>query len=310
MRITIRQPLKPFSLQPGFRCLIPLTTWEAHIFPTKALLSDLSSNQKEEIPLPFGGKLDGFRVTVDLEKGRIEVVSKRTKPFYLTAESFSEINAMPLSQSKKRLSLGIHKKQDADLILRRGDMAELFPFWLRIADLIPEVSLPAEPVGTMHLLSPKSLPELALAGFEGFFCPRLSDPMHLGLVESEMVPNGASPIGLLHEGARLIESLFFVQNGDSIHILPQLPKEFHAGRFVHLETREGDRFDLEWSKKELKKVVLRPAVERDISLCLQSKLKSFRVRTDLRARGHRVQSKKPFFIKPGQVLYCDRFSHS
>jgi hypothetical protein len=280
------------------------------VFPTKALLRDLTSNQKGEIPLPFAGRVEGFRVTVDLEKGRIEVGAKGRKSFYLNGESLPNMNAVPLSQSKKRLSLGVHKKQDADLILRRRDMAELFPFWLRLADLIPESSLPEKPVGTMHLLSPKSLPELSLAGFDGFFSPRLSDPRHLGLVKEEVVPKAASPIGLLHEGARLIESLFFVQNGDSIHILPQLPKEFHAGRFVHLETREGDLFNLEWSKKELKKVIFCPAVEREIFFRLKSKLKSFRLRTDLRARGHRIETKKSLCIKPGQILYCDRFSHS
>lgn len=310
MRIVIRQSLKPYSLQPGFRCLIPLTSWEAQVFPSKAILCDLKSKKQVEISLPFGGKLEGFRTVLNLERGRIEVESSGEKPFFLTAESHSSIKKIKVLPSKNRLSLGIHKKQDVDLMTRRMSMAEIFPIWIKLSEWIPEFPLPSKPIGTMHLLNPGSLCELYQAGFERFFCPRFLDSKYLGFVKEEVIPKKICPIGLIHKGAFLIKSLFFFQEKDVLHFLPNLPKEFHAGRFVCLETKEGDQFDIEWSKKTLKKLIFRPCLEREVVFNLQNKLKTFRIRTNLRARGEMVNNRKPLSVKPGQVLYCDRFSRS
>ena len=310
MRIAIRKSLHPFSLQPGFRCIIPLTTWEVQVFPTKAFLCDLVSGNKAEIVLPFGGNFDGFKVTLDLERGRVEVGAKGRKPKFITAEAHPDMQKSSLAPSKKQLSLGIHKKQDWDLMSRRSDMAEVFPLWIKLADWVPEVDLPRKKTGTMHLLNSCTLRELFLAGFEGLLCPRFSDPRHLGFIERESGHSKACPIGLIHAGARLIEAFFFSEEGSVLHLLPQLPVAFHSGRFIHLETSHGDRIDIEWSKKSLKKVVLHPAKERQIFFGLQSKLRSFRVRTDLRKRGGLYKRGAPLHIKPGQTLFCDRFTHS
>lgn len=309
MRIVIKQKLRPFSHRFGVRCLIPYTTWEAQVFPAKAFLRDLCSDKKVEIDLPFGGAFEGFTVLQDLERGRIEVFSKKKKRVYLEPDSHPMLQSVPLEPSSRRLSLGVHKKQDWEGIAKRGDLAEIFPFWLRLAEVIPHHPLPKKSVGTMHLLDEGNFEHFFQAGFVGMLSPRLIDENYLGLLEEEKIPDTVSPIGLIHLGAKQIESLFFCQKGEQIHLLPALPPAFHAGRFVHLRTDAGDRIDIEWSKKTLKKVVIYPAKQRAVHMHLQKKLKTFRIRTDLRKRGvvHPVQ--EPLALEPHKVLYCDRFSH-
>lgn len=295
MRIQITTKFRPFSHRPGIRSLIPYTTWEAQIFPTKVFLRDLKSGETKELAIePTSRK---FTVMLDLEKGRLLVSGKE-----LSLESLEKHTLRP---TKKRLFMGVHKKQDFEMIQRRCDMAEIFPLWLKASQLIPEVVMPSKTVGTMQLLEEGKLRAFFQAGFQGMFCPRLKDENYLGLIPDFDPPKKLCPIGLLHEGARQIEALFFFAEKNTWHFLPNLPKEFHAGRFVHLETPEGDELDMEWSKKQLKKVIIRPNTTREIQLSLKKGLKTFRVRKSLRQRGE--SAKGTISLKAGQTLYLDRF---
>ncbi|NGX47592.1 MAG: hypothetical protein K1000chlam3_00971 [Chlamydiae bacterium] len=296
MRIQITQKFRLFSHRPGIRCLIPFTTWEAQIFPTKIFLTNLAESGEKELDIE--SSLKGFTVMQDLERGRITISGKELKiPSFL--------KKYPLAPSKKRLFMGIHKKQDFEMIQRRSDMAEIFPFWLRLAQLIPEVPLPKKMIGTMQLLKEGKLDLLFQAAFQGILCPRLKDENYLGLIPDVEVPKNLSPLGILHEGARQIEALFFQTEEDHLHFLPHLPKEFHAGRFIHLQTPDGDELDMEWSKKQLKKVLIRPAKTRTITLVLKRGLKTFRVRKSTRQKGERAAN--TLHLKAGQTLYLDRF---
>lgn len=307
MHIKIAAKLRPFSHRPGIRCLIPYSTWEAQIFPAKIFFHNLASGQREELSIPLSGPVKGFTVLQDLEKGRIEVFGKTKEGYFrnfLNADELSFIQRQELPESQKRLSLGFHKKQDWDLIQRRGEMGEIFPFWLRLAELIPEIPLPEEPIGTSQLLRQGHLALTFQAAFQGILCPRLQDENHLGLIPDIEVDPMISPLGLLHEGARQIEALFFKDEDDTLSFLPKLPKEFHAGRFINLKTRHGDLIDMEWSKKELKKVIIRPASTRSIRLKLQSQIHSFRVQ-----KNSSSQRDQALELQEGKTLYLDRFKH-
>lgn len=181
-------------------------------------------------------------------------------------------------------------------------MGEIFPFWIRLAQLIPEQPLPKEPIGTLKLLDQLDL--LFQAAFQGILVPRLSDENYLGLIPEEKIPSGISPLGILHEGARQIERLFFYEEDGVWHFLPKLPKEFHAGRFIYLTSAAGDRIDMEWSKKELKKVVIHPQSNRTIQLRLQSSLHRFRLQ-----KKQIMQRDQPIELQAGKTLFLDRFTH-
>jgi len=298
MRIQITNKFRPFSHKPGIRCLIPYTTWEAQVFPTKIFLRDLKCGKTKEIDIePLARK---FTVMLDLEKGKL-LLSGKELPL-----EFLEKHSLPSKGA--RLFMGCNKKQDFEMVQRRGDMTEIFPLWYRLSQLIPEVVLPSKAVGTMNLLEEGCLDLFFRAGFQGMFCPRFKDENYLGLIPDFDPPKNLCPIGLIHEGARQIEDLFFQVEKNAWHFLPNLPKEFHAGRFIRLETPEGDELDIEWSKKQLKKVIIRPKTTREIKLSLKKGLKTFRIRKSLRQRGESARG--AVSLSSGQTLYLDRFTRS
>jgi len=291
MRIKIATKLRPFSHQPGICCMVPYTTWEVRIFPTKLIFRDLASDKKEEISVAAPKR---FTVIDDLERGQIEIGK-----VFITADSYDFLKRADLPSSQKRLSLGCHKKQDWELIQRRCDMAEIFPFWIRLAQIIPEMALPMVPAA--ELLAQGKLDLTFQAAFEGILCPRLRDEKYLGIIPEIKVPTGASPLGIIHEGARQIERLFFYEEGETLYFLPNLPKEFHSGRFIRLTTEAGDLIDMEWSKKQLKKVVIQAASTRSLQLRLQSQIRRFRVQ---KVPHHRDQ---PIELEAGKTYHLDRF---
>lgn len=301
MRIKIAGKLRPFSHQPGICCLIPFSTWEAQIFPTKIFFRDLAKGATKEVEIPKQGPIKGFTVLQDLERGRVEVAG-RAKDGYFRYFLDTYVEKVELHDSLKRLSLGYHKKQDWELIQRRAEMGEIFPYWIRLAQLIPEVPLPKVPLGTMKLLDQLDL--LFQAGFQGILVPCFADENYLGLIPDEKIPAGISPLGLLHEGARRIERLFFYEEDSTWYFLPKLPKEFHSGRFIHLTSAAGDRIDIEWSKKELKKVVIFPQSNRTIHLKLQSSLHHYRLQKKVK-----MQRDQPLELQVDKPLFLDRFTH-
>ena len=318
MRIDIALKLRPFSHNSGTICLIPYSTWQVQVFVSRLYFTNLAGLEKKGLDLPIEGPVKGFTVMQDLQKGSIEVFGRGPHEYFhytLTAGQLSfkqgETIALPFIKKveipplEKKVSFGVHKKQDWEQIRKRSDCAEFFPFWVRLAQLIPFQSLPKEPLGTMLLLKEGRLDLFFEAGFCGLLSPRFQDEHYLGLVPD--VTTDFCPLGLLHEGARQIEALFFQEEGISWHFLPALPKELHAGRWTGLETKEGHQIDFEWSKKTLKKVIIHPLKDSAILLKLPSQLKTFRLRTQLRQKGKVLKCGESLAVREGQTIFLDRF---
>ena len=181
MRIEIKNKLRPFSHRPGTRCLIPLTTWEVQVFPTKVFFRNLASSlsvEKKELQLPVKGPVQGFTVLQDLEKARIEVFGRGQGGyfrFFITGQSLEfkagEVTLLefiekihPLARLEN-LFLGVSKKQDWDLVQRRMMADELFPFLLRLSQLTP-IEGKEHPVGVFALLQRKMEKEQIVAQFQ------------------------------------------------------------------------------------------------------------------------------------------------
>jgi hypothetical protein len=322
MQIKIAERLHPFSHQSGTFCLIPYTTWEVQVFPTRLYFRDLITKKEFEKHLPIKGPIHNFTIELDLEQGCVRVFGKTSEGYmeYAIAknrlkfkkghEELLPIEVHALADSKERLSLGMHRSQDWDAVKRRLDLREIFPVWLRLAALVPEGEAEAiPPIGTPALLlrckaaiergdKVQIVPlftQLFQAAFQGIFAPRLLDEHFLGIA-----PEGrpaCSPLILLHEGARLIRSLFI--QGEAI--LPLLPPEFHSGRYLMEEMA------LEWSKKTIKKIILKSKADRQVQLRLQRQIHSFRLRTSLRGKDKKIIENKPFCLMGGASVYLDRF---
>lgn len=321
MKITIAERLKPFSHVPGAACVIPWSSYKVQAFPALLIFENLLTFQKHEYRLGWKGPVLDFTLELDLEKGVVWVYGKtveghRRSCIEMTEQGIAIDKKLVVAGVKvsphplERLSLGMSKALDWELVSRRHEMAEILPIWFRLGQMVAHSK--TAKIGTAALLRDCEKMEVAstylrlfLAGFEGILCPRLSDTDHQGII-----PEGhfsESPLVLLTEGANYIRSLFFKETAENWGFLPCLSPEFHAGRFVNLETKAGDKIDFEWSKKLLQKVVIHPASEREILIHLPKPLKSCRLRASLKEKGTRHFLEKPLIISSRQVLFLDRF---
>ena len=327
MRIEIAERLRPFSHVPGATCIVPKSTCQVQVFPTRLVF-----NNELEFQIDLKGPMRGFTVELDLEKAHVRVFGQTPDGYvrYVIRREEGgiaihfdkkppQLLALPKEQGPviaplERLSLGMHKAQDVELIRRRRDLKEIFPLWHRLGRLIP--SVPSKKVGTLDLLEQARAQVLAGekdalalsflnlfdAGFSSLLTPRLRDEQFQGLIpDLPEIPAGSSPLTLLTEGAALIRALFLQESPHELTLLPCLLPEFHSGRLT------SNEISLEWSKKLLRCVILRPSVSREVRLVLQKPLESFRVRTSLRERGRTVARDEPLILTANQTLFLDRF---
>jgi hypothetical protein len=82
--------------------------------------------------------------------------------------------------------------------------------------------------------------------------------------------------------------LIKVKSETEVEILPCLLPELHAGRMCGFMCEEMGRFDLEWTKKKIRRLIFHSAKDQELQLHFQSGLKSFR----LRREGSKISSNK------------------
>ena len=325
MNITIAERLHPFSHQSGTPFILPRTTLVVRVFPTRLFISDLSGKiESFSLAFDFAGPLKEFTAELDLEHQELCVFGKTRKGFmryllsakedgvWLTMEKIPEektvctrsfpphevilskgekmLVCLPLKGAEElakgeRLSLGMHKSQDFDMVRRRGDFKEIFPHWLALGSLVRgEESDAPFPLltqcrATIENRQRESVLEafeaLFLAHFEGVLVPRSLDTDYQGIQEQTPPPQ-ANPTPLLTEGSRLIRSLFIQERENGVALLPCLPPEFHSGRMTGVKTADGHRWDFEWTKKSLRTVLLQPCGQGELSLILPKGIRSFR----------------------------------
>jgi glycosyl hydrolase family 95 len=342
MKIQIAERLKPFSHTPGASCLIPGTCFEIEAYPTR-----LRIGKKIELKFKLSGLVEEFTLQQDLEKNCVFIFGKAKEGFYrlriegsdsgfdlyaekvpykglhydgsahgtLKAKEKLHVSAevpFSISSSEERLSLGNHKDQDWDKVQRRADLKEMLPVLFSLGQKIPRI--PPQPLtGTARLLEmPKDRKEVAhalqallKAAFTKIFIPRLVDDQHHGLVPEE--PVQGNRFFLIQEGAKTVRGLFFEQNERRLKFLPFLPIPLDCGRMIGIKAKGIGEIDFEWSKKSLRRVIIRPSLSGDVILELQNELKSFRVRHSLKEKGRRQKKTEPLLLQAGKVCYLDLF---
>lgn len=328
MKITIAERLKPFSHTPGAACLIPGTTWEIEAFPALIRLG-----KKYEIFLHLQGPVKDFTLEQDLEKNFVSLFGKAKEGFYrlrcegkaggvevtiLNAPTGFLVNGKSLRAQERlffaddiefflpknweRLSLGVSKAQDWDLVLRRFDLREILPVLYGLSQKIPYLQ-PEPLTGTGRLLADGNLEAFCRAAFSKILIPRLSDDQHQGLAPSDS-PSSGNPCNLLQEAYRRIRNLFFVQEGNVLKLLPAC--DFPAGRMTQIQVSGIGEIDLEWASRTLRRAILRAAVSGEVAIAPKG-LHSFRVRTTSSQRGTRHPAGDPLQVESGKTYFLDRF---
>ncbi len=268
-----------------------------------------------------------FELGAVAQKTRPKDVLLLDMPFPQPININGEAKLQPLEPysppAAERLSLGNHKSQDWDMVCRRRDLTEVLPAWLRLNQLIPyEGSLAKSKKGTLALLSQceKSVQEkdkiqlvkvflnLLTAGFHGILVPSLNDERYQGFNLEKVLPGDAlTPLLLLRDGARSLRGLFIETAGDTLRILPALPPEFHCGRFVDVECAGLGQLDMEWSKKNIRRMIFRAALDGSIFFAFQNHVKTMRVRQGTKDRGRIQPAEASVQIEKGKEYFLDDF---
>lgn len=222
-----------------------------------------------------------------------------------------------------RLSLGNHKAQDWELVKRRLSLAEIFPCWHRLGQLVPPMPVDSLSEGTLSLLDTcqatfdQERPEhaeqkwmnLFLAGFNGLLAPQLEDTNYQGLTSlNPLFSTHISPLVLLSEGARLIRQLFVQQFKEKIHILPYLLPSLSSGRLLNVSLEGGGRLSLEWTKKTIRQLILYVEQEQHLTIKFRSHVRSYRLRQNLKDKGERKECSSSLSLKKNCYYFFDNFN--
>jgi hypothetical protein len=242
---------------------------------------------------------------LEVIEGQLVIKMERGEPPLVSA---LPINMVAGQGVKERLSLGAHKQLHWERVAARGQLSELLPVWMRLGQWMPAKRYPLpDLLKAVEQSIQDSKPEqidgqLRSAfriGFAGLMVPQQGDVHHWGTVSQVQ-----EPLALLSEGMHLIRRLFIEASDDRLAILPCLPPQLHAGRMCCAATPWGE-VDLEWSKKTIRRMVLRTERPVELTLRLQSQLKQFRMRTDLKDRGRTCLADETLTISG--TCWFDRF---
>lgn len=320
MKIKIAERLRPFSLIPGAACVIPGSSFVIEAFPTLLRIAG------REWKMPLTGPITGFTVQQDLEKNAVLIFGRAKEGYFrirveatgsgfqITSEKgplkSAHIDAEVLYLSKpifERLSLGSHKSQDWDQVQRRCDLKEILPVLFCLGQKIPLI--PPQPLtGTARLLEwpddrrglSSAIEAFFKAAFKNILVPRLRDDQHQGLAPEE--PIQGDPFFLLQEGAKKIRSLFFRQNERRLSFLPNLPIPFDSGRMLGIQAPGIGEIDFEWSKKILRRIILRATTSGEVLFELQNEIKTFRA-----GKKKKLKRDEPLLLEIGKTYHLDRF---
>jgi hypothetical protein len=347
MHIKIAERLRIFSHRPGTYCLLPGTALRLQIFPALIRIEDLSNHPPKpvtELKLNIEGPVEDFTVLLDLEKGYVKVWGHGSNGFFrykivatqdsnlwalsvekgqvseLVSSKFSDSKALYIPPLTDRLSLGNHKSQDWDMVIRRQNLEEIFPAWLRLGQLLPKQTSSSFE-GTAHFLElcqkakenkdrlPLLQPFLYLfmTGFQNLLSPRLTDEQHQGFDMPSVNPKSSlSPLVLLTEGAKIIRSLFVEETAQGIAILPALPIQFHHGRFIQVKC-QGGRIDLEWTKKSIRRLIFYAEETSSLKFLFSKEIRQFRFRKGDGDRGCFLTSQSAIEVEKEKIYYLDNF---
>lgn len=222
----------------------------------------------------------------------------------------------------ERLCLGNHKKQEWEGMQRRLNLAELFPFWHRLGQIVPAFPLPVKKEGNLALLeacrktlldrnpveTEECFRQLMRVGFRSLWMPCLEDPFYQGILPNQPLQAlTVSPLFLLTEGAHLIRQLFLFEEEGKIEVLPHLLPSLHCGRFTDIVLESGGIISLEWTKKTIRRLILHSSEEREVQLSFRSSVRSYRLRQSLREKGERKKNDSSVLLQKNCYYAFDNF---
>ena len=234
------------------------------------------------------------------------------------------LEAIQAFSCTEKISFGVSKSQDWDYIRRRQEPVEYLPFWFSLGQTLdffdkatkdnplPSSSLnlldkafqalerkePQEVVDTLH--------QIFLTSFYSLLVPSTYDCNFQGLcVFSKTFDEKDVNLNLLYQGYLCIRQLLVCVKEQTIHILNYLPASFHSGRAINFSL-PGAMLDIDWSKKQLKKMTLTVFEKQTFLFSFQKDLKTFRLKGNSEKKGAYLPCSKALSLEPGMYTF-DQF---
>lgn len=325
--IKIANRFCPFSHLPGAKAVIPYTDIIVEAFPTRLKF------YKEEliftIDLLITGPVKEFTLLQDLEKGSIRIWGKPREGYFvfeISREGIELIRGKGLKiisdgeekelrknerrplfkevfsvlDKTERLSLGVDRKLDIDLVLRRFDLAELLPLLFFLSQKVKK-----SPTDRKNLATKEEFVDFLRVSFSSLLAPEREDKNYLGL-SFEGLSDRESRMSLFSLAYASIKRLIVEENERLVYLLPHLFSEFHAGRLLGGIVSFGT-VDLEWAKRKLKKAIFTANRDAIFTLNVPGKMKTFRLKRHIKERGRIFPISHSFEIKKGERYFLDKF---
>lgn len=316
MKIAIKQRLKPFAITPGTWCLLPYSVYGACIFPSKIDVYDLRFEELNlycTYPLESAYPQKPLMITQDWERGVITVDSKDRVHLLANGDLLKKKKPPLENKVAMRLSLGSCKKLFWEKISLQFDPFSIIPLMLLacqpkrgfsghggVFTLLENLQAHVEQKRTSQIIF--ELDKIFRAAFKGLFVPRLIDDQYQGITSGQ---GSGSPLAILDALGPLLLSLFIKEENQTVHLLPCLPPQLHAGKCLQYEGKYVD-LDFEWSKKEIKKVRVRPKINTRLAFCFP-KVRQCRI-TFLDTKQSRIYyNGSDLILDTNKTYWFDRF---
>ncbi|NGX48719.1 MAG: hypothetical protein K940chlam5_00309 [Candidatus Anoxychlamydiales bacterium] len=223
-----------------------------------------------------------------------------------------------LKKPEEFLFLGIHKKQDLDFIHKRENLLELLPFLFLYSQFFKDIQtkkclrencLVRELGRKIQNREREEIEDQFIkvykAHFTDSFIPRVNDEDFQNIIPL-VEEKDAKPLHILRKLFYIIKSILIDQKLDEIFLLPALLIPFHSGKALNINLPIGS-FDIEWSKKLIKKLIFRPKKDVKLKLHFQSKIKGYRLKTSIKQKGKFFKNRDLLSFEKNKSYYFDKF---
>lgn len=309
---------------------------------TAGILIEVGRYPKNAPPWHFRSHAAGGHLfhCADNAEGRYDreaqVSPCRGSRFFLSLECDAikvSIQPQPLTPRLcPRLNLGVHKAQEWEMISRRGELCEIIPFWLRLAELTPQIGPPTtEPMrlipqwGTAALLqrcytaqnngdrqgAVQALQAFFQTAFTNWLIPRFSDEAHQGYCLPAAKEESFCPLNMLAVSGWLIKRFFVqmeLQQAKALHVLTALPAQFVCGRLRHYDCSGLGWLDIEWSKRQPRRMIFWSHSHEQLQFIFPKEIKSLRMRCGTADSGKRLTCPLTLLLRQGQQYLFDHFT--
>ena len=137
--------------------------------------------------------------------------------------------------------------------------------------------------------------------------PGWHDTRHQGFA---LPPVNVGAVGIAYSLAKLVQAIFLRHEGEVVEILPALPAEFVSGRYCAVNLPGVGTFDLEWSKRLIRRFIFTPEESASLTFCFPKNAGRMRLRLNDKEKGITLRSGSTFAFEGGKRYFFDRFQKS